>query len=115
MENTRVWGYPGKATFTAYSLHKVLNYRIRPNYRVVRLRFFKITGKTCGKMCIRPLSTLKNKKDQQMTYLMMCMRFFFLIFFIKVYFVGTYLNCIRNICLYKEVDKNTPAVVGWVA
>ena len=41
----------------------------------------------------------------------MCV-FFFLIFFIKTYIVGTHLNCIdaiqmgtHNICLYKEVDK----------
>ena len=48
-------------------------------------------------------------------YAMFCARFFFLIFFLKAYVVGTHLNCIdkfdaiqmstHNICLYKEVDK----------
>ena len=48
--------------------------------------------------------------------------FFFLIFFIKAYNVGTHLNCIdksinamqmgtHNISLYEEVDKNTLAVI----
>ena len=35
----------------------------------------------------------------------MIMRFSFLIFFMKAYIVGTHLNCIDLICLYKEVDK----------
>ena len=30
---------------------------------------------------------------------------FFLIFFIEACVVGIHLNCIDNICLYKEVDK----------
>ena len=51
-----------------------------------------------------------------MTYLMVFMQFFFLIFFIKAYVVDTHLNCMQvevdaiqlgthNICLHKEVDK----------
>ena len=46
---------------------------------------------------------------------MMIMQFFFLIFFIKAYVVGTHLNCMtrvdaiqmrtHNICLYKKVNK----------
>ena len=39
-----------------------------------------------------------------------CFLFFFLIFFIKAYVVGTQVDAIQmsthNICLYKEVDKN---------
>ena len=48
-------------------------------------------------------------KDQQKTYVMMLtqcfMCFFLLIFFIKAYVMGTHLNCIDNMCLYKEVDN----------
>ena len=62
------------------------------------------------------LGYIIKKKDQIRTYLMMIMRFSFLIFIIKAYVVGTHLNCIdkvdaiqmsnHNICLFKEVDKN---------
>ena len=46
-------------------------------------------------------------------HLFLC--FFFLIFFIKPYVLGTHLKSMQfkwvpsthNICLYKEVDKNT--------
>ena len=61
--------------------------------------------------------TLK-KKDQRKTYLIMFMRFFFLIFFIKAYVVDTHLICVDKsmqfkwvpttyafINLYKESDK----------
>ena len=37
------------------------------------------------------------KKDQKRTYLMMIMRFFFPIFFIKAYAVSTHLNCIDKL------------------
>ena len=57
----------------------------------------------CGKICINQLR-IHYKKDQKRTYLMMTMPFF-LIFFIKAYVVGTHLNCIDNISLYKEVNK----------
>ena len=52
---------------------------------------------------------------------MMLMRYYFLIFFIKAYAVGTRLNCLDlveaiqtstdNIYFYKEVDKSTLAVI----
>ena len=56
------------------------------------------------------------KIDQQRIYMMMFMRFFFLlIFFIKAYVVGTHLNCINKsmqfkwvpttYALNKEIDK----------
>ena len=51
---------------------------------------------------------LKVKQDQQMTYLIVltrcfvCVCVFFLIFFLKV---DAFQMGIRNICLYKEVDK----------
>ena len=41
------------------------------------------------------------KKDQKRTYLMMIMRFFFLIFFIKAYVVGTHLNCMDKSMQFK--------------
>ena len=41
------------------------------------------------------------KDDQKRTYLMMIMRFFFLIFFIKAYVVGTHLNCIDKSMQFK--------------
>ena len=72
---------------------EIRNYRIRPNYRTVRLGFSKLLGTViCGKTCIY-LLRIHYKKDQKTTYLMMIMRFF-LIFFIKAYVVGTHLNCI---------------------
>ena len=53
------------------------HYRIRPNYRTVRLGFSKLLGTLiCGKMCIY-LLRIHYKKDQKKTYLMMIMRFFF--------------------------------------
>ena len=47
------------------------------------LKFFKITGKTCGKICIYLLRVHFKKKDQQRTYLMMFMGFFFFMIFFK--------------------------------
>ena len=35
-------------------------YRIRPNYRTACLVFFKITGKTCGKIWLPNKDTLKK-------------------------------------------------------
>ena len=91
----------------------VLKYRIRPNYRTVRLGFSKLLGTlSCGKICIY-LLRIHYKKIRKKTYLMMIMRFFFLIFFIKAYVVGTHLHrrvdeiqmSTHNIGLYKEVKK----------
>ena len=60
-----------------------VKYRIRPNYRTVRLSFSKLLETLiCGKICIY-LLRVHHKRDQKRTYLMMIMRFFFLIFFTK--------------------------------
>ena len=74
------------------------------------LRFFKITGKTFGKICIH-LLRVHFKNDEQRTYLICsCISFlysfffcFVLIFFIKVYVVGTHLNCINKSMQFKWV------------
>ena len=46
---------------------------------------------------------------------MMLMRYYFLIFFIKAYVVGTQAEAIQmsshNICFYKEVDRSTLTVI----
>ena len=62
-------------------------------------------------MTLLTKDTLKNKY-QQRPYLVFMRVFFFLIFFIKTYDVGTHLKQVdaiqmgtHNICLYKEVDK----------
>ena len=86
-------------------------YRIRPNYRTVRLGFSKKKKKKkkLGKALVKCVPsytnvTLKKKSTNDF----MCFFFIFVIFFIKAYVVGTHLNCIdlstHNICLYKEVD-----------
>ena len=72
----------------------------------MRLSFSNLLGTLiCGKICIY-LLRIHNKKDQK-KYLFDddYVIFFLLIFFIKAYVVGTHLNCIDNICLYKDVDK----------
>ena len=102
-----------------------LAYRIRPNYRTVRLGFSKLLGTLiCGKICIYLLRK-HNKKDQKKYFFFDDESgIFFLIFFIQAYVVSTQLNCIdksmqfkwvpttyaiqmstHNICLYEEVDK----------
>ena len=92
-----------------------LNYRIRPNYRIVRLGFSKLLGTLiCGKMCIY-LLRIHYKKDQKKTYLIMIMRFFFSDFLYKDICCGYAFELHRqvdaiqmstnNICFYKEVDK----------
>ena len=79
--------------------HVELTYRIRPNYRTVRLGFSNLQDTLiCGQICIY-LLRIHYKKDQKRTYLMMTMRFF-LTFSTKAYVVGTH-----NICLCKEVKK----------
>ena len=51
-------------------------YRIRPNYRTVRLGFSNLQDTLiCGQICIY-LLRIHYKKDQKRTYLMMTMRFF---------------------------------------
>ena len=84
-------------------LHPDLKYHIRPNYRTVHLGFSKLPGTLiCGKICIY-LLRIHYKKDQKKTYLMTIMHFF-LIFFIKVYVVGTHLNCIDKSMQFKWVS-----------
>ena len=85
-----------------------INYRIRPNNHNVRLGFSKLLGTlSCGKICIYLLSIRYKKRDQKRTYLMMIMRSFFLIFFVKAYIVIASISrcnsnkckCVNNICL----------------
>ena len=64
-------------------------YRILPNYPHCAFRTFKITGKTCSK-----ISTKKEKKMTSWDDYLIFMPYFFLIFFIKAYVVGTHLNCL---------------------
>ena len=78
------------------------------------LRFFKITGKTCGIVSIYTKSTLKNlsTKDLSMMLMQCFCAFFFQFVFIKASVVGSHLDKqldaiqmdTHNICLYKEVD-----------
>ena len=91
--------------FFLINIKKKMIYRIRPNYRTVRLGFSNLQDTLiCGQICIY-LLRIHYKKDQKRTYLMMTMRIF-LTFFTKAYAVGTHLNCIDyNICLCKEVKK----------
>ena len=88
-------------------------YRIRPTYRTERLGcifFFKITGKTCGKICMFFFSEITGKTCSKICmYLLIegtlykrsakdlfadVYAIFFMIFFIKTYVVGTNLNCL---------------------
>ena len=95
-------------------------YRIRPNYRTVRLGISKLLGQLiCGKIFIY-LPWIHYKKDQKRMYLMMIMRVFFVfIFFSDFLYKGICCGysfelhrqddaiqvSIHNICLYKEVKK----------
>ena len=82
-------------------------YRIWPNYCTVCLGFSKLLGTlSCVKICINLLTVHYKKKDQKRTYLMMIMRFSFLIFLIKAYAIDAIHMNIHKTCLYKEVDKN---------
>ena len=68
-------GLQSKHTVTG-QLCTLYTYRIRPNYRTVRLGFSKLLGTLIfGKICIC-LLRIHYKKDQKNTYLMMIMRFF---------------------------------------
>ena len=89
-------------------------YRIRPNYRTVRLSFSNLQDTLiCGQICIY-LLRIHYKKDQKRTYLMMTMRFFS-DFLYKCICCGYSFELHRqvdaiqmsthNICLCKEVKK----------
>ena len=82
-------------------------YRIRPNYRTVRLGFSNLQDTLiCGQICIY-LLRLHYKKDQKRTYLMMTMRIF-LTFFTKAYVVGTYLVASTCRCNSNEYPQHMP-------
>ena len=90
---------------------QIIIYRIRPNYRTVRLGFSNLQDTLiCGQICIY-LLRIHYKKDQKRTYLMMTMRFF-LTFFTKAYVVGTHLNCINLLmqswCSSNEYPQHMP-------
>ena len=64
------------------------------------LKFFKITGKLRGKMCIYVQRAYLKKSSKDLfddVYAIV------LIFFIKASVVGTYLNCIGNLMQFKWV------------
>ena len=88
----------------------MIAYRIRPNYRFVRLGFSKLLGTLiCGKICIY-LLRIHYKNDQKKTYLMMIMNFLYKgICCGYSYELHRQVDSIQmsthNICFYKEVDK----------
>ena len=85
----------------------VSRYRIRPNYRTVHLGFFKITGKTCNKICIH---LLKVKQDHQMAYLMVLMRCFVFVcvfFFFFFYILSKSICCGYSFELHRQLLKTT--------
>ena len=107
--------------------HRVITvYRIRPNYRTVRLSFSKLLGTlTCDKICIYLLRI--HYKKMRKGHLMMIMRFFFpdfLYFLFKSICCGYSFELHRqvdaiqmsthNICLYKEVKKKKTLAVIWI-
>ena len=66
--------------------------------------FFKITEKTCVKICIYLLRVhFKKKRSVKDLFDDVYAIFFFLIFFIKAYVVGTHLNCIDKSMQFKWV------------
>ena len=68
-------------------------YRIRSNYRTVRLGFSKLLEKLLKYLPTYIKGTLKKRSAKDLsnyTYSIL-----FLIFFIKAYVVGTHLNCIE--------------------
>ena len=77
-------------------------YRIRPNYRTVRLGFSKLLGTLiCGKICIYLLG-IHYKKDQKKDFFdddyVIVSDFLY-----KAYVVGTHLNCIDKSIQFKRV------------
>ena len=71
--------------------------------------YFKIARKTCDKICMWVLRVLHFKKRSVKD---LFDDFFFLIYFTKAYVVDTHLNCINNICFYKEVDKKAKSTLA---
>ena len=67
------------------------------------LRFLKITGKTCGKICIY-LLRVHFKKKRSAKYLFDDGLAIFVYFFIKAYLVGTHLNCIDLSMQFKWIS-----------
>ena len=75
------------------TLRGLNTYRIRPNYRTMRLGLSKLLGTLiCGKICIHLLRIHYKKRSEKDLFDYDC-AIFFLIFFIKAYVVGTHLNC----------------------
>ena len=72
---------------------KHLYYRIRPNYRTVRLGFSNLQDTfICGQICIYLLRIhYKKRSEKDLFYDDYAI---FLTFFTKAYVVGTHLNCI---------------------
>ena len=83
----------------------------------MHLGFFKITGKTCSRICIH-LHLEYKLNNQQGFYLMMLMQCFvclfvcvcvcvcvcvFLLFFIEAHVVSIHLNCIDKLMQFKWV------------
>ena len=76
-------------------------YRIRPNYRTVRLGFSKSLGTLrCDKICICTYYRYTIKRSEKDLF-DDDYAIFFLIFFIKAYVVGTHLNCIDKSMQFK--------------
>ena len=76
--------------------------KYRSNYSTVCLGFSKLLGTlSSGKICIY-LLRVHCKKDQERTYLIMIMRFFFFSDFLyKDICCGTHLNCIDKSMQFK--------------
>ena len=77
------------------------NYRIRPNYRTMRLGFSKLLEKLLKYVPTYIKGTLKKRSAKDLsnyTYSIL-----FLIFFTKAYVVGTHLNCIDKSMQFKWV------------
>ena len=79
--------FPLKQGLALHTILSPVDIPFFPKYNTVHLGCSKLQGKR-GKICIC-LLRVHFKKSQQMTYLMMLMRFF-LIFFMKAYLVGTH-------------------------
>ena len=65
------------------------------------LRGFKITGKTCGKICICLPRVHFKKRSAKDLFDDVC-DFFFLIFFVKAYVLGTHLKSIFKLMQFKR-------------
>ena len=80
-------------------------YRIRPNYRTVRLGFSKFLGTlSCVKICIDLLRVhykKRKKKTSEKGLFDGNNAIFPDFFFIKAYVVGTHLNCIDKSMQFK--------------